>query len=163
MPIGGSNVNVRDLLGIDPRECEDTDPTSLPIGRVKAIIAARYIQDPSQIVLPLASGDPFLIVAQPPNSSITFHTARSASTSPQDLDSGFFGANRRSWSVFNDAEDANLYLKLGFGASLTSFTVKVPPQHLYEPPHAWVTYAGPLNGVWDQAEGGAQSLVMEFA
>jgi hypothetical protein len=60
-------------------------------------------------------------------------------------------------SVFNDST-AILYLKLGTGASTTSFTVKMAPGSLYELPSRkdGLPYNGPINGYWSVANGNAR-------
>jgi hypothetical protein len=60
---------------------------------------------------------------------------------------------RKGSAVTNDST-ANLYLLLGTSAaSLTSYTVKLPPYAYYETPAG---YTGQLTGIWDSAAGSAR-------
>lgn len=59
-------------------------------------------------------------------------------------------ATRKGASFFNDST-ANLFLKLGATASLTSFTVKIFPGELYELPVP--SFTGAIDGIWDAANG----------
>ena len=61
-------------------------------------------------------------------------------------------ALRRGATVFNDST-ALCYLKLGTGASLTSFTVILARNGYYEVPFA---YIGAVNGYWTAATGSAR-------
>lgn len=75
----------------------------------------------------------------------------SASTSSVTLKAA--NTDRRGLYVFNDST-ANLYLKLGATASISSFTVKVPAASLYELPAPF--YRGVVDGIWDAANGSAR-------
>lgn len=59
--------------------------------------------------------------------------------------------NRKHASVYNDDTTANLYLKLGVGASATSFTAIVNPGALYELPYP--VYTGQIDGLSSAATG----------
>lgn len=59
--------------------------------------------------------------------------------------------NRRGASVYSDSS-ATLYLKLGSGASPTSWTLKMTADDYYETPYG---YSGPIYGYWDSATGTA--------
>ena len=64
--------------------------------------------------------------------------------------------SRKAASIFNDSV-ATLYLKLGSGASTTSFTVKVPSNGYYEiDSHGPYIYNGAINGYWSAATGNAR-------
>jgi len=66
-------------------------------------------------------------------------------------------ANRDGATVYNDST-ADLYLKLGSGASSTSFTVKLAQDDYYEVPFG---YTGIITGLWaSDASGNAR--VVEF-
>lgn len=60
--------------------------------------------------------------------------------------------NRKLATVYNDSS-AILYLKLGTGASSTSFTVKMQGEGYYEVP---ASYNGALYGNWASATGSAR-------
>lgn len=59
--------------------------------------------------------------------------------------------SRKQWSCYNKA-DKTLYIKWGSAASLTDFTVAVPPNALYELPLP--VYLGILTGIWDSGPSG---------
>jgi hypothetical protein len=59
--------------------------------------------------------------------------------------------NRRALTVFNESTK-NLYVKLGTGASATSFTVKMGARAYWEVPG---NYTGIVTGIWDSANGSA--------
>jgi len=65
-------------------------------------------------------------------------------------------ASRVGATIYNDST-ANCYLKLGTGASTTSFTAKMGSGSYYEVPFG---YVGAINGYWDAANGYAR--VTEF-
>ena len=61
--------------------------------------------------------------------------------------------NRRFASVYNDST-ATLYLCLGAtAASLSNFSVRVPPETLYEVPSA--VSGVEMRGIWDAVDGSA--------
>ena len=60
--------------------------------------------------------------------------------------------NRRGGYFFNDA-NRPLYLALGAGASLASYTVKIMPNGFYEIP--WAPYTGIVTGIWAGAGAGS--------
>lgn len=66
--------------------------------------------------------------------------------------------NRMGVAVYNDST-ADLYLKIGTGATTTDFTVKVPPDGYYETPYGIAGKA--ITGVWSAAVGAAQVTVFE--
>ena len=80
----------------------------------------------------------------------TVVTSMAAGTSAVTLLSAL--STRRRALIFNDANTV-LYLKLGTGASSTSFTVKVDPDGLFELPTLPV-YTGDITGVWAAPVGG---------
>ena len=55
-------------------------------------------------------------------------------------------------TIYNDSS-AILYVKLGLGASLTSFTVRMRPYAYYELPYG---YTGQINGIWAASAGAAR-------
>jgi hypothetical protein len=61
---------------------------------------------------------------------------------------------RRGMYLFNDSTSA-MYLAFVAAASLTNFTVKIPPAGYYEMPNA-PTYTGILTALWDTANGSAR-------
>jgi hypothetical protein len=64
--------------------------------------------------------------------------------------------SRKAATVYNDSL-ATLYLKMGSGASLTSFTVRVPSNGYYEvQSHGAYVYNGALYGYWTVATGNAR-------
>lgn len=63
-------------------------------------------------------------------------------------------ANRKGASIYNNSS-ANLYLAFGATAATTAFSVKVPPNNLYEFPNPPV-WTGAVSGIWDAANGNAQ-------
>jgi hypothetical protein len=60
---------------------------------------------------------------------------------------------RLGMTVFNDTSTGILYLKLGSGATATSFTVRMMPQDYYELPFR---YTGIITGYWSVADGNAR-------
>lgn len=60
---------------------------------------------------------------------------------------------RRGLTVYNDSTSA-LYVKLGSGASTSSFTVKLQAAATYELPYP--AYTGIVTGIWDTATGNAR-------
>jgi hypothetical protein len=63
-----------------------------------------------------------------------------------------YNQNRVGAAIYNDSASA-MYLKLGTGASPTSFTVLIKGEGYYEVPFQ---YLGPLNGYWVSAVGTAR-------
>lgn len=63
-----------------------------------------------------------------------------------------YNVNRLGATIFNDST-ATLYLKLGTGSSLTSYTVQILPDAYYEVPY---NYIGQINGYWDSTVGNAR-------
>lgn len=60
-------------------------------------------------------------------------------------------ASRKGATFFNESA-ATLYLKLGATASVTSYTVQVPPNGYYEMPFI-KSYTGAIDGIWSSAAG----------
>jgi hypothetical protein len=77
-------------------------------------------------------------------------TSVSAAVADTSLLAG--NSNRLGAAVFNDST-ASLYLKLGTGASTTSFTILLNRYDYYEIP--W-PYTGAVNGYWSSATGSAR-------
>lgn len=61
-------------------------------------------------------------------------------------------STRQGSTIFNDST-AVLYVKLGTGASATSFTAKLLAGQYYEVPYG---YTAQINGFWDAANGFAR-------
>lgn len=127
---------------------------------VKAVLAARDINTGTNVVLPFATSDPFLIADHPPNrSTVSQRTVTAFDSFSQALDLfGIFGGTRRWFSVYNDTVKGNLYVRLGGTASTTSYDYKVPPRHHWVLPHTWGDYSGGINGIWDVADGAARTV-----
>lgn len=83
-------------------------------------------------------------------------TAVSASITVVDLLAA--QSTRRSASIFNNAT-TRLYLKLGTGASLTSFSAYLEPGGYYEIPTA---YTGVITGIWAAADATGKAMVTEM-
>lgn len=129
---------------------------------VKAVLAARDINTGTNVVLPFASADPFLIVEHPPNRSTLIERTISQSTNSQQLDFfGLFGGTRRVMSILNNSKDP-LFIRFGASASTSSFSVKLPADALYETPLTWGLYSGTVHGVWDKAGTGTAQTVEFF-
>lgn len=62
--------------------------------------------------------------------------------------------NRRGLIIFNDST-ADLYIKYGAAASLTSFSYKVPTGGTFEMQDGSV-YTGVVDGIWSAANGNAR-------
>lgn len=62
--------------------------------------------------------------------------------------------------LVNDSPTANLFLKFGATASITSYTVKIPPLAYYEFP--WPCYTGQVDGIWDVAVFGDEARITEL-
>lgn len=61
--------------------------------------------------------------------------------------------NRKQGFIYNNSSAA-LYLKLGSGASTTSFTIKLLPNEIFALPTPPI-YSGIITGVWETADGAA--------
>ena len=66
--------------------------------------------------------------------------------------------NRKTVSIYNDSPN-NLFVKLGAGAGLTDFTVKLAPDDFYETPVP--NFIGEITGIWDSVVGGGAAQVTE--
>jgi hypothetical protein len=65
--------------------------------------------------------------------------------------------NRLAFAVFNDSTTATLYLAFSAtAASLTAYTVQVPPKGFYESTWGPVVWTGTVGGIWDAAVGNAR-------
>lgn len=118
------------------------------------------IDQPSTLVAPRSTGDPFLIVATPPNRTTISERIVTASTAfSQALDLfGVFGGTRRWFTAYNDTARGTLYIRLGSSASLTDYYWKVPPRCTWNMPKSWGDYSGSINGIWDIADGQARTV-----
>ncbi len=65
-------------------------------------------------------------------------------------------ANRLGASIYNDS-NGRVRVKMGAGASLTSFTKRLSPHEFFPVPFA---YTGIITGIWEQVPGFAR--VVEF-
>jgi len=85
------------------------------------------------------------------NAPATAATVASVTAAVADTTLLAANASRMGAAVFN-ASTAILYLKLGTGASLTSYTVRLTSNAYYEIPFG---YSGQINGYWAAANGAA--------
>jgi len=95
------------------------------------------------------NGELLTLERKPGTSAVTSVAAAAASTSLLVSNTA-----RRGATIFNDSATANLYIKLGATASLTSFTVKITFGGYYELPYP--AYTGAIDGIWDAAVGSAR-------
>lgn len=65
----------------------------------------------------------------------------------------------RKAAIFYSDSSATLYLKLGSGATLTSFTIKLLPDSTFAIPLP--VYTGIVTGIWDTATGAVAVTEME--
>lgn len=122
-----------------------------------SVLVARDIATPTTLVMPFATSDPFLIVEHPPNRSVQSERTVAAALVSTQLDFfGLFGLSRRHFHILNDTVRGTLHIRFGGAASLTSFNVKLPPQHFWELPQAWGYWSGTVFGIWDVADGNAR-------
>lgn len=98
------------------------------------------------------SGTP--LIAEAVNPSASQATVTSVPAAATDTELLAANAGRLGAVVFNDA-DRDLYVKLGTGASLTSFTRKVPPDGEYQAPPR---YVGAVHGIWGASVAGAARI-----
>ena len=63
--------------------------------------------------------------------------------------------DRRGFSIFNDST-AILYVKLGSGASASSFSFRIVPQGYYE--SSGLCYTGVITGIWASDASGAARI-----
>lgn len=124
-----------------------------------SVLIAQRLSTPSDLVHLKTDDNAFLIVANRQNNNIvqneTTVTAQTAFSQGLDF-FGIFAGTRVHFHVFNDTIRGNLFIRYGGSASLSSWTVKVPPQHLYEAPYSWGTLGASINGIWDVADGFAR-------
>jgi len=85
--------------------------------------------------------------AGPSTGTVTSITSAAATTTLSGPN-----AARKGLTVTNEST-ANLYVKLGTAASLTSYTVKLVPNAYWEMPF---NFTGPVTGIWDAANGFAR-------
>lgn len=65
-------------------------------------------------------------------------------------------ANRRGAFIFNDATNRLLLVKLGSGASVTDFSVKMLPGSVFELPIP--VYTGLVTGIWSGSGSGTAQV-----
>jgi hypothetical protein len=94
-----------------------------------------------------ASGAALVKEQRGASAAVTSVAAAVADTSLLAVNTARMGA-----AVYNDST-AVLYLKLGTGASTTSFTARLVPNAYYEVPF---NYTGAVNGYWSSATGNAR-------
>lgn len=59
---------------------------------------------------------------------------------------------RLGMTFFNNSPGRLVYLRLGLGAAVGAFTVRMMPRSFYEP--AWPTYTGVVTAIWPAGAGG---------
>lgn len=96
-----------------------------------------------------------LAITQPTSSTGTLTSVASATSSTQLLAAN---AARKGASFFNDST-ATLYLALANSASLTAYTVQIPPNGFFEIP-AIPVYTGAVYGIWSAIAGNARITEM---
>jgi hypothetical protein len=100
-----------------------------------------------------------LATASEPSTTPATSTSTCTSVSAAVADTALLAANsgRITAAIYNDST-ATLYLKLGTGASTTSFTAKVLANGYYELPIGanGRIYSGAINGYWSAANGAAR-------
>lgn len=126
-----------------------TNPTGIWVMSLYDTTLPTYTNGDAAALHASVNGELLTLERPPDTSAVTSVAAAAANTS-------LLAANaaRRGAMVFNDSASANLYLKLGTAASLTSFTSLVPPSGYYELPYP--AYTGAINGIWDAAVGDAR-------
>jgi len=97
------------------------------------------------VVIPVTGS--FTMNFDPSTSATVTEVASSATVVTLQAANG----SRRGLTVFNSS-NKTLYLKLGSGAALNSFTVKMSSQGYYEVPG---NYTGIVTGIWDSVNGNA--------
>jgi hypothetical protein len=85
---------------------------------------------------------------QPSNSTVS-----SVASSTSTVTILAANAARRGAIIFNDST-SNLYVKLGSGASTTSFSVRLGTAGLFQLPYP--VYTGIITGVWSSVNGAAR-------
>lgn len=63
--------------------------------------------------------------------------------------------NRTQLTIYNDST-ANVFIKLGLGASSTSFSIKIAAGGYFELAGGSTVYSGPVSCMWDAANGFAR-------
>ncbi len=63
-------------------------------------------------------------------------------------------AGRLGATFYNNSPSRLIFLRLGAGASLATFTVRMMPRSFYEV--EWPTYTGIVTGIWNVASGDCQ-------
>lgn len=115
--------------------------------------------DPGVLTVQLASGSINLsgsFSADPTRPATSNVTVVGYSTSTSVMAAS--NTDRRVLTIYNDS-NRNLFLKLGPGASLIDWTVKMPPNAYYEVPQP--CYTGNITGIW-AAGGAGQARITEL-
>lgn len=135
-------------------------------GDIPPLMTARYVENPLVPMSVMCTGDPFLIVARPPNSGVVFSKKTPYTLTPTQLDIGFAGPNRDSMLVWNHSADW-LFLRFGQAPVPPSgadphFTWVVKGNDGFVIPQSWIFFGGPLYGVWDNVLGSGYAICTEL-
>jgi hypothetical protein len=143
-PTSGNTIDVN-----TDEDAAPTNPTGIWTLALFDTTLPTYTNGDAAVLHSSVNGELLTLERPPGTSAITSVAAAVASTS-------LLAANttRRGAMIFNDSASANLYVKLGSTASLTSFTALVPPSGYYELPYP--VYTGTIDGIWDAAVGDAR-------
>lgn len=87
-------------------------------------------------------------IARPATATLTNVSGSASSVTLLSLN-----ANRKGFMIYNDS-NADLYVKFGTTASVTSFTVKLGKDEFYEMNER--VYTGRIDGIWSSATGAAR-------
>lgn len=148
--VGGQNMDAEDLVG--------AGPSGQDIYRERVQVTGKTLTEIAIVNNLLARlADMGLTVRVAGNRA---ETSTPSSVNQSAVAVSILAANaagRIGFTVYNDSS-ANLFLLLGAGASLASFTVRLVPDAYYEVPFG---YSGVVTGIWDAAGAGA-ALVDEL-
>ncbi len=130
--------------------------------QTQTIVTDGYANGPVAVkppYTPAESSDPAFVVALSPNNHVTATFTRPAlnntSSVAASTSNTLLLANnplRLGATFYNDSSSV-LYLKLGSGATLTDFTIRIFPVSYYEVPFG---YTGEIDGFWVSATGSAR-------
>jgi len=100
------------------------------------------------VVAVIKGGVPFFVVITGPTIGVTTTIAASA------VPSVYLAANpaRLGATINNDSPNRFMYIKLGGGVGLASYSVRLGPHSYYELP--FPAYTGVIEGVWGPGVGG---------
>ena len=126
--------------------------TGVPSGSTTLTLEYSWFQNFDQLAIGTVSEEPLVVrqlqPATPTTSNVTAAVADTLLLASNP--------NRAGASIYNDST-ASLYVKLGSGASTTSFTVKLNKDDYYEIPYG---YTGIVHGYWSSASGAARVTEM---